>query len=183
MLKCYGEPASFSTQVKNRCYEHVFSEPPPEGGDCFFSTSKTHLFLFLPALLPEVEDYNSIVNSSFDESHRASVILLCRFGGSAPGVSPIAAAAYLAAAIHFEDFVCEWKGRIEIGPTNPYGLFSLVDRIKSRNSLPRDLHTETEKALLSASERINEAAVNHPHGRYSWSTFQRVSRPSQGPPP
>ena len=59
--------------------------------------------------------------------------------------------------------MCEWKGRIEIGPTNPYGLFSLVGRIKSRNSLPRDLYTETEKELLSASERINEAAVNRPH--------------------
>jgi len=111
----------------------------------------------------QVEVYNSIVNNSFDDSHRARAILPRRFGGSAPGVSPIAPAAYLAAAIHFENFVCEWKGRIEIGPTNPYGLFSLVDRIKSRNSLPRDLYTETEKELLSASERINEAAVNHPH--------------------
>ena len=106
----------------------------------------------------QVEVYNSIVNNSFDDSHRARAILPRRFGGSAPGVSPIAPAAYLAAAIHFENFVCEWKGRVEIGPTNPYGLFSLVDRIKSRNSLPRDLYTETEKELLSASERINEAA-------------------------
>jgi len=24
LLKCYSEPVSFSTQVKNRCYEHVF---------------------------------------------------------------------------------------------------------------------------------------------------------------
>ena len=29
----------------------------------------------------------------------------------------------------FENFVCEWKVRTEIGPTNPLGLFFLADRI------------------------------------------------------
>ena len=71
----------------------------------------------------QVEVFNSIVNNSFDDSHRARVILPRRYGGCAPGVSPIAPAAYLAAAIHFENFVCEWKVRTEIGPTNPLGLF------------------------------------------------------------
>jgi len=38
VLKCFSEPVSFSTQIKNRCYEHAFFN------------FKKHLFLFLPAL-------------------------------------------------------------------------------------------------------------------------------------
>jgi len=77
------------------------------------------------------------------------VILPRRYGGCAPGVSPIAPAAYLAAAIHFENFVCEWKVRTEIGPTNPLGLFFLADRIISRSSIPRALFTESERRVIA----------------------------------
>ena len=138
-----------------------------------FATKLNHLaralppYIVVPSLKKlesmQVEVFNSIVNNSFDDSHRARVILPRRYGGCAPGVSPIAPAAYLAAAIHFENFVCEWKVRTEIGPTNPLGLFFLADRILSRSSIPRALFTETEEELMRASERINEAAVNHPH--------------------
>ena len=112
----------------------------------------------------QVEVFNSIVNNSFDDSHRARVILPRRYGGCAPGVSPIAPAAYLAAVIHF------WKFRVWVESSNwdwSHELFVffcfLADRILSRSSVPRALFTETEEELIRASERINEAAVNHPH--------------------
>ena len=57
----------------------------------------------------QVEVYNSILNNGFDDTNRARAILPRRFAGVAPGVSPIAPAAFLAAAIHFENFVCEWQ--------------------------------------------------------------------------
>jgi len=41
VLKCYSEPVSFYTQVKNRCYEQKTHHTPH---------TRTHLFLFLPTL-------------------------------------------------------------------------------------------------------------------------------------
>jgi len=77
-----------------------------------FATKLNHLARALPPPIVapslkklesmQVEVYSSILNNGFDDTHRARAILPRRFAGVAPGVSPIAPAAFLAAAIHFE---------------------------------------------------------------------------------
>ena len=110
----------------------------------------------------QVQVYDGLTRFKMDGILRKRAISPRRFGGVAPGVSPVVEAAHVASAMFFEAYNTERSGRAESSDHElPLGIGSLKARLDQRAQMPVDDCTLLEVFLRQATEAANNAVNGH----------------------
>ena len=109
----------------------------------------------------QTEVYAALTNSLMNETMRKRAILPRRYGGTVPGISTAASAAFGAAAIQVEGFVNSFNKQM-VRSKKEDGIKCLLNRMDGRTNLisEGDL-TCSEKHLNSACDNISRTAAKH----------------------